>query len=432
MPKEMTEKELVLLQYAIRSNRSFYVRSRKVKRNSKKKNARIAAPSTALSILFRSIKNNNDNKKSRGKIQLDIPKNFSLIDNHRESLNAIFAFVKKISKIKQVGKLIINHIQMEKYDLSAESLIDYIISEFDKTTPKKIEIVGFYPKKVEARKFIRGVGIIDELKIEHERLPKQQLETLEVFKGRSRKYQDTKVGVSKTYQDEVCMNFARHISGCLERIGRELTDEAKIKLIQCVSEIIDNVIEHSQANEWSLSGYLDASDEDMRCEISILNFGKTISETFKDLPDNSYPWKHMEKYVELHGKLFKKDDLITVFSLQGDVSSKNIGPECTRGQGTIQLIGFFQTLHNELRDIAQSDKQFAMTVLSGSTLIKFDTDCQLKHDGTRETIAFNKSNQLNEPPEKKYVINTGDLFFPGTIIAMRFHVPKTMTQEALT
>ena len=431
MPKSKTKKEASLVKFSIRENRNLYERLRIYERKKapQPNPTRIVAKSKALEILFKARKSIEKKKKLKKRFQLNVPQNFSLIDNCFEVLKTIFSFIDIISRCNQIGELSINYSKMRNYDLSAESLIDYIIKEYDKTTPKQITISGFYPKAPEAVRFVKGIGIINELEIDHERLPKGELDNLQIFKKNSRKYIERQVGVSKTYGDEVCMSLVAHVTNCLERIGRELTKHAKAQLIECISEVIDNVTEHSGANEWSISGYLDTNNQDMRCEISLLNFGKTIAETFKDLPKESFPIRQMSEYVTQHSNKFAIEDLITVFSLQGNVSSKNFRPEDTRGQGTVQLISFFQMLHNEICQLAKSDKKYNMAVYSGNTLIKFDTKYQLKHDGHRDIIAFNPENKLKDPPDTACVINTGKYFFPGTIITLRFNIPQSMLRK---
>ncbi len=180
-------------------------------------------------------------------------------------------------------------------------------------------------------------------------------------------------------------------------------------------------------NEWFFYGYLDTNYEDnLYCEIAIINFGNTFAESFnsEDIMPNE-----MIEYIKLHKNYASEEALKTIFALQGNVSSKNFSDEDTRGQGTIELISFFQNLSFKLQKNELCDTHCNMLLISGETIIIFDSSCKLSNNQGRKIIAFNKENQLNYPPEKKFIKNE-KIFFPGTVIGLKFPLPKSMITES--
>lgn len=118
---------------------------------------------------------------------------------------------------------------------------------------------------------------------------------------------------------------------------------------------------------------------------------------------------------------------MTLIALQGYVSSKNIDESTDRGQGTVDLIEFFQNVSKEC--LPEPSKKARMAIISGSTHIYFDGTHHIKQDETgKEVIAFNANNSLNDKPEKKYVRKMKDVSFPGTIIAARFPISERSTE----
>ena len=94
-----------------------------------------------------------------------------------------------------------------------------------------------------------------------------------------------------------------------------------------------------------------------------------------------------------------------------------------RGYGTVDMIEFFQRLGQS------PQSQPRMCVVSGRTHIAFDNRYhqmrpQVTQSGeTRRIIAFNKDNNLEQPPEAGYVKQLRH-FFPGTLIGLRFYLDK--------
>ena len=52
--------------------------------------------------------------------------------------------------------------------------------------------------------------------------------------------------------------------------------------------------------DWAIQGYLDTLLDVPMCEVVIFNFGRTIAQTFEDLPPEAYTSRQIQKYIDLH------------------------------------------------------------------------------------------------------------------------------------
>ena len=277
--------------------------------------------------------------------------------------------------------------------------------------------------------------MVRNLEVEHEYLREDESKNLRVF----RRCSTTKSFATfdaADFKEKTTRSFVDHINACLKDHDRRLTDEAVQKLSDYTGEIIANAEDHSGNYDWSIIGYLDNDADSHMCEINIFNFGKSISETFRSLKSDAYIMTQISPYLEAHRKKsffspgWNEDDLLTLVALQGHISSKNLNMHDDRGQGTVDLINFFQKVHSECT--CEKNSSARMAILSGSTFILFDGKYMMEADARgRQIIAFNDTNDLNDAPDKKYVYNI-DNHFPGTLIAIRFQLQiNSQTEEVL-
>ena len=373
--------------------------------------------------------------KSKPYKTISIPPVFSIIDNPTGTLKVakqLATYSRLPIKIKGIT---IDHFNIKSIDLAAESILDLAVMEMEKEIKshnRKFEIKGHYPLDEHLKRFIRAIGIVKNLDIQHEFLTKDEEKDLKIFQMRnSRFYQKDNIDQSD-YKENTITDFVDHINSCLMVNGRKLTPESILNLADYTGEIISNVEDHTDINDWSIVGYLDNSHEEHICEITIFNFGNTMASTLNDLPEAHYTKKIISPYIELHKNKgwfsddWDENDLLTLIALQGDISSKNIDETMDRGQGTVEMIEFFQQVHQEC--MKESHSCARMAILSGSTHILFDGTYAMSSVNGRKIIAFNKDNNLESPPDKKFVTNLGKTFFPGTIISIRFPLQDTQTQ----
>lgn len=369
-------------------------------------------------------------------LRFKIPKSFSIIDNPETVIAHLGQFAKTYLKTRPRAAQI-DHSSLINYDLAANGILDLIVVEAKKETKlnkRQLRWSGVFPVDQDVRRFIRGAGIIKHLNISNELPKEEESATLKIFDERNHHYytyNPTKADKKTT----VTAKFADHINSCLNTSGKELTHIARHKLCEYVGEILDNVEQHAGMIDWTIQGYLDNSCEIPLCEIAIFNFGKTIAENLQNVPRDSYTWKQIGHYILLHRakKLFCPDwsekDLLTLIALQEKVSSKNLTEEDTRGNGTVDLIEFFQKISEETGYIGE--KRAKMAILSGNTHITFDGKYKLSAIGNSpRRIAFNIENNLLFPPDKDYVKSLKNLNFPGTIISIRFPLSISILAES--
>lgn len=394
--------------------------------------------SKIISMLSNSYRGNPFPNK--GRLTLSIPSIFSIIENPTVAIGVVGQFAKTLRQTTRPTNIYLDYSQLQHYDLAANALLDLVSVEFKKETNKnrrRTRWQGVFPKSPEHKKFIRALGIIKHLHLTHEYLDAEEEAELRIFDVRNRHYYRVDKPSKVDLKSKVVAGFSNHINQCLGDYNLELTPEALHKLCVYTGEILDNAEQHAEMVDWSIQGYLDNSCETPICEIAIFNFGKTIAETLSKLPKEGYTWKQIAPYIRQHrrrkffGESWAETDLLTLIALQGNVSSKNNAPSDTRGNGTVELIEFFQKVHEECAP--SSPIKATMAILSGSTHILFDGTYKLSNatDGPRR-IAFNSGNDLNALPDSKYVRGLKSFHFPGTIISIRFPMSATSINEIIS
>lgn len=373
-------------------------------------------------------------KPQKGGIKVTIPKTFSMIEDPIQTIQIIQTFAKSIRQFR-VKKIEIDQSKLEVYDLAANALLDLIATEVEMESRHKrtrIKFSGKYPTSEPVKRFIRSMGIVKHLEIKHEIAKGDETKGIRLFDRRSRHYHERIDPRKADLKSKVMTGFADHINNCLGDHNRALTAIARHKLCEYIGEILGNAEEHPGFIDWTIQGYLDNSLETPICEIAIFNFGKSIAQTLKALPAESYTRKQIDPYLILHngrnlfGKNWRDIDLLTLIALQGHVSSKNQTTQDTRGQGTGDLIDFFQRMHKECA--AHSPIAAKMAIISGGTYILFDGTYKMREVGGRgKVIAFNAANDLYDKPDSNYVKPLGPLKFPGTIISVRFPLSAAST-----
>jgi hypothetical protein len=370
-------------------------------------------------------------------VSIKIPAEFSLIDNPVESIRTILTLASVARTNKKIHYVNVDHSKMKKVDLASESILDLVAIEMEreaKGRKRKLSFSGFYPSDASLKRYIRAIGIIKNLDVTHEFLPQEQESSLHIFRMRNKRLAKSVSAGSLDYKDRAVKDFVDHINGCLKDVGRQLVPEAIGTLSEYTSEILDNAEEHSGTDDWTIVGYFDNEHPEKLCEIALFNVGSSIADTFKALPEDSFPWGGIKKYVHAHldrgffSADWEMDDLLTLAALQGDISTKNESAADHRGQGTVEIIRFFQQVYREC--LGHSRGCARMSILSGSTHILFDGKYEMKPDvNGRNVIAFNKNNSLLEPPDREYVQSLRPIRFPGTVINIRFPMQESQTTE---
>jgi hypothetical protein len=362
-----------------------------------------------------------------------IPATFSIIDAPEDALRAI-GLIAAAAGRDDVSAIHYDHSAVHRYDLAAEAILDMVAMDVQgkrKGTRRPLRFTGTFPNNPEANRFIRAIGITHYLDIPEAKLPPSEESKLRRFYQKRRTPDPSAKTTVSSEKATVLEQFADQIDECLRTIGREMTPRGRSALLFYSGELIDNIEQHARSANWYISSYLDPDGSPPICEVAIFNFGLTFSDTFESLPADSFPQTVVTPYLTAHesrgwfSPAWRTEDLLTLVALQGGVSSKSAGPTDTRGQGTVDLITFFQDICTACAAAAVAGEA-RMAMLSGSTHILFDGTYRMVPDSTgREVLAFNQRNSLAEPPDARYVRRLQGVKFPGTVVSIRFPLQQT-------
>ncbi|MBI5781126.1 MAG: hypothetical protein HZA65_05595, partial [Rhodocyclales bacterium] len=288
----------------------------------------------------------------RRSFRFQMPGTFSVLDRPDAALATISDLASQL-RAQRLGSIYLDFTKVVLQDLGANGLLDVLVDEQQtqaRRANRTLRWRGTFPKSAADRRFMRAMGVIKRLQITHEYLQESEAASIVLFNERCKHYTRTEKPTQTDRKSRVTQRFADHINDCLKRVGRRLTPAARSRLCQYIGEIIDNAEQHGRMGDWSIQGYLDTGVITPMCEIVIFNFGRTIAQGFEELPADSYPRQQVQRYIDLHAqrKFFqrewRREDLFTLIALQGGVSTKNESAQDTRGNGTVDLITFFQRI----------------------------------------------------------------------------------------
>ncbi len=360
-------------------------------------------------------------------VNVSLPKKFSLIETPEKSLEVI-------SKLLMYGRkrrnfeLMVDH-RNTTSDYSAISLLTFCTHFLAKRTAlrrnRRPAWGGVYPDNKQQQRLISAVGMASmDMTIDiGEKADKFKDRSDYVhFKRDSHRESEVAFG-SQSLTTRTIMDFEEYLNECLAKCNLQLSQTGSADIGEYIGEILDNVEWHSGDDLWYVRGYLDGTINNPSCELVIFNFGQSIANSFKNLPENHFARKEIDPYVNKHKDKegITEENLYVVASLQDGWSSKNSKASDTRGQGMIGLVEFFQQLSDECNYVKNSAK---LSIISGNTHILFDGKYKPAYNmhGKIRVIAFNEENDLNKGPDPKYVKRLGSMIFPGTYISIKFPV----------
>lgn len=367
-----------------------------------------------------------------------LPSIFSLSDNYNESCY----FIKTLFHVlyNQSNKNItLDYTQCNRIDIDASVLMDILLGEFIthykkcrkyrcKVSTRQISAKN-YENNDKIKKILFSIGAFSSIK-------GVQIRYDNIIPYPLRFILNKAIDASKTKEIHTTQ-IVDYVLDCIKKMKRILTEKAEKKLFNIVGEILTNAMEHSSGDKTFSVGYFQDDGEDAQrtgiFHLVILNFGKTIYEIFKD-PDcpnkkvvkemQSLSKEYTQKYFFKKAE-FEEASLWTLYALQEGVTSK---ADWKRGNGTICFIdNFFQLKGNQQKDGISS-----LSILSGNTKIMFDGTYQLHHKEkngeTFKMMTFNKSGEINELPDKKYVTFVNN-YFPGTLISAKICLKHASTES---
>jgi hypothetical protein len=380
----------------------------------------------------------DNNRVYKDTYNIKVPKIFSLIDNGKESYEFIRNLTLNIlfDKYKTVE---IDYINCERVELSAQIYTDMILRDLDKlikrrnnnryTQTKLTTLTGININNENIQKLLFSVGS----------------PAIIMSKG-FRKYDDiipyklcvhnkefNKLENAKRKEVD-STEMVDYVIDSLATLDKKLTPDRIEDLSVVIGEILINAEEHSTTNYRYSTGYFqkhEIEDENYGIfNLAIMNFGETIYEKFKS--PNCTNVKIKNRMTELSNQYtknkfwssaFEEESLWTLYALQQGITSVSINSS-KRGNGSIQFIeGFFNLKGTN----ENADKLSRMAIISGNTTILFDGKygIQNKIIGKEKfkVMTFNKSNNIEDKPDNKYV-KYNDNYFPGTLISARILINK--------
>lgn len=366
-----------------------------------------------------------------------LPRTFSLTENAEDSLRVLRDIV-RYARLTKRTRLVLDHRPIKELGLGAEVLLAVILKEIS----KELEFVpGAYIKghKPTSQKIkdmmseigcvrVLGSGFDDDIQVSIK-------STASVYRHQNRGKQLLVDPMQRDLIARTCGDFSDHVDKCLNKAKKRLTPSGREKLTSHMGEVLINAQEHSGTAQWLVTGYLDGADKDLVYRAVILSFGHTIAANFEATEADSVPAMLVKPYIEIHekkrlfGQNWTKSDLLSVIALQGNISSQlDKGANSDRGQGTVDLIEFFQDMSE-----ACTDGKIApvMSLLTGRTHIRFDGKYRMKYEQSvsRMVIAFNENNTLSEPPDPLSVYRLQGEGFPGVAVSIMVPLAQTAVED---
>ncbi|WP_319201889.1 hypothetical protein [uncultured Ilyobacter sp.] len=375
-----------------------------------------------------------EKSEERGKtsVNIIIPKFFSIIKNPDEVFNVLKKLV-GIYREKNIKEISFDYSKCNELELGAVLLKNVICLNLKK---QGITMSGNVPKGDSSTigMFIFS-GLYNVLGLDpHKMLKKYDNEPLRLpLFGGGKDFPDIcckkmESGITET-------RITTYFNNCLKKFGMSLKEEGERIFDNIISEVMTNCKEHSgEFNQYFCLGYLDGfkySDRYVgKYHFSIFNFGQSIAE---GLEESTLPEKtkiKIDELIKIHSKkkLFSptwdRESLLTLYSLQNRVS-RVYDQKSTRGTGTVKFLKAFREVGGTIIDGLIPE----MSIISGKTQILIDNSdiCSLS---PKKQVAFNKTNDLELPPDIRYVKKI-DTYFPGTIITMSVYLDKEWVEKKM-
>lgn len=360
-----------------------------------------------------------------------VPSNFSLSDEPVSVLNLVNDLI-RYSRSAREPRITIDHRKVSSLGLGAEALLALVLKEIriEYKFNRKFSINGHKPSDLKIRQLVDEIGCARVVGADQDDIRISLTPNAKVYRHHNRGITISTSALTRDRISDVTMEFCKHLEGCLKLIRKELTPKGRDRILEYVGEVLTNAQDHSQTSQWVIVGYLDISSNPLRYQCVILSIGNTIAKNFLSLSSISDAWTLVEPYIEAHEKSgffsenWKVEDLLTVIALQGNVSSKlDEGPD--RGQGTVDLIEFFQSVCKACVGVTGVHE---MHLISGCTRIVFDGTYRMEYreSDQRSIIAFNGNNSLLSPPDSSAVKTFKGAPLPGVLLSISFPLTEPL------
>lgn len=369
-----------------------------------------------------------NNTKQRN-LQLIAPKIFSFIENPEETIGFFYQLVEYGFGIK-TRSLCIDQSACEHIDLCAETVASVILKELQ--DKYKMHLSGTYPKEESVKRMVLVSGIPKCLGVSN--YMDKNYTRFNLIEGHKTK---AKADVSSTKEIRGTQ-LTEYINRCLNACGWSFSRTGKGRLGKLTGEVIDNAENHSGLYHWWVQAYQHSLESGKRgeCHLVMFNFGKSIYESLAGLKHDSRLREKIQFLVDAHSSKgffsnqWNTEALWTLYSLQEGASRLVDDGEANkdRGQGLPDLVEYFQILGQS----SSQDEHPTMCLISGNVFIKFDNTYKIakvtKDGKIRRQIAFNKENDLSQPPDNSKV-RMMKRKFPGTVFSLRFYIDDSNLEK---
>lgn len=353
-----------------------------------------------------------------------VPSSFSL-SKGTEAVLTLSKALATYARKARAPRITVDHRAVKHLGLAAETFLAIVLKEIslESRHRARYSLQGFKPLNESAKRILDEIGCARIIQEQNDTLEVSLRSDTKVYRYFNKAYEDHVDPMSTNKIGQTVTKFSDHLDSCLSLVGKKLSASGRDNLLAYVSEILENAQEHSGTATWVIIGYIDENDQRPTYRCVILSLGMTISESFRKLPSTSFAWRQVEPYVKIHRKKkffspqWTEDTLLTIVALQEAISSKNTSKQTDRGQGTVELIDFFQKMAIKCSSQLSSCK---MALLSGSTIVHFLPEYPMRYSDTfdRKIIAFNRTNDLFLPPDSSCVMVNEGIKFPGTAISI--------------
>ncbi len=366
-----------------------------------------------------------------------IPNNFSILENERESYDTICTIFSALL-FQGCKYVVLDYANCEHVDLTTQVLLDALLKDYIEFTQKvrnasrsnmsvfTLNIAGKNINNERVKRLIFSVGtpdVFDLKTVNYSDVEKCSLCTHDAsgVKNREKLMEQKDIDTSE---------LALYVVRSLKRMHKKLTPTKREALCIVIGEILINAEEHSSTKYRYSIGYFQEEQIDGAHQgvfrLVIMNFGRTIYDTFKDPRcKNQQIVDKMKALSALYTQKsffqrnsFEEETLWTLYSLQDGVTS--VSPKLyRRGNGSLRFIeNFFSLKGNN-----SADNVSYLNISSGNTRIRFDGTYGIKtkkreDQSIYKVMTFNASGSFEEKPDSKFV-SASKYFFPGTIISTK-------------
>ncbi|EGR0752063.1 hypothetical protein D8T32_14110 [Vibrio vulnificus] len=447
MKKKTAAQELIRIKRLKKHNKdslSARFRARRAKRQRKHSKAPFMTELNTVQLNEAEISNEMSNmviNRSLDRVNnlksFTFPKVFDIFSDPEGALSTINELRSVLLHPHLSQKLKLNHKKVKINSLGSEALLGLLTSEIVSRRRhqlgENLEIEGRFPNDKIAKALVERIGLVCELDDDafQDASNTEHDSDYHLFRADNRYHEGASVKQDK--KRKVATDCVDYLEKCMNSHRLTIKSEAQDRMVACLGEVLDNANEHCGRTKslWYVRGYFnDIKSTDCKSrylELTVMNFGNSISENFLNLPDDSKVKRKAKTYVDRHSNKVSEDALFTVAALQGSMSSK-LDKEPTRGQGSVTLIETFESIYNDycaLRDPSGRSKARAvMNIISGRTVVTFDGRHQSKvvekaGGGEVFQMAFNESQSLADSPDHRNVSTMKNIHFPGLMINIR-------------